>query len=325
MTPSKRAAVLHVVESVTREIDGFLSGLAEDRRAEAGISDFYDFIESDELHPSIPPASRKFLIDSWVQRLYGETPTGEEPSSPIEIPGGPCKMIRLVQAWRTSAGKVADQLPALDLEKTSKAIRAELKSLETAPAVPLTRDDRERFPQPEEFRPFLQREERAARVVKVLLEAISAGMAETSQPLATDPERQATPAGERQDPPRTRQQRQYKWLAEAMLLVKEHPDWPDAEIARRVDIDKSRLTRSREYQAAAALARGTKESKPQGEITVDSEKGLHDVDGVARDKPDRGEPISDSNLFREYCSECGEPIRVPKDQVGENPRCEDCQ
>lgn len=53
----------------------------------------------------------------------------------------------------------------------------------------------------------------------------------------------------------SRRERKFKWLAEAMLLVQDNPDWPDARIAEEVGIDKSRLSRTPEYKAAAALAR----------------------------------------------------------------------
>lgn len=177
MTPTQCAAVPHVVEPVTSDIDGFLSGLSEERRAEADLFGIYDFMESDELRPSMPPAIKKFLIDCWVQRLYGETPTREDPSFPFDNPRGPGEMIRLLQSWRSSAGRVADQLPALDLERTAKAIRAELDGIEKVPSVPLTDSDHE------EFREFLRREEQAARKVKVILETVlAAGAKATGTP-----------------------------------------------------------------------------------------------------------------------------------------------
>jgi hypothetical protein len=50
--------------------------------------------------------------------------------------------------------------------------------------------------------------------------------------------------------------KQRTWLASAMLLVRDHPELSDAEVARQVVKNKSTLARSREYRVAAALARG---------------------------------------------------------------------
>lgn len=73
------------------------------------------------------------------------------------------------------------------------------------------------------------------------------------------PRRAATPKA-------TRRERRAKWLAEAMLTVRDHPEWSDATIAERVGIDKSRLSRSPEYRAAASMARTPK--TPAGSVTV---------------------------------------------------------
>jgi hypothetical protein len=61
-------------------------------------------------------------------------------------------------------------------------------------------------------------------------------------------------------------ERRAKWLAEAMLTVKDHPDWPDATIAERVGINKSQLSRSPEYRAAASMARTP--NTPTGSVRV---------------------------------------------------------
>lgn len=64
----------------------------------------------------------------------------------------------------------------------------------------------------------------------------------------------------------TRRERRAKWLAEAMLTVRDHPEWSDATIAEQVGIDKSRLSRSPEYQAAARMARSSR--MPGGSVTI---------------------------------------------------------
>jgi len=64
----------------------------------------------------------------------------------------------------------------------------------------------------------------------------------------------------------TRQQRGYKWLAEAMLTVSNHPEWSDATIATKVGIDKSTLSRSPQYRRAASMARTPR--VPRGSVTM---------------------------------------------------------
>lgn len=84
------------------------------------------------------------------------------------------------------------------------------------------------------------------------------------------PRRAATPKA-------TRRERRAKWLAEAMLTVRDHPEWSDATIAERVGIDKSRLSRSPEYRAAASMARTSK--TPAGSVTVaNGDRELEAVD-----------------------------------------------
>jgi hypothetical protein len=128
-----------------------------------------------------------------------------------------------------------------------------------------------------------------------------------------------------------RRQLKARWLSDAMLLVRDHPDWSDAQIAQAVGRNPSQLSRSREYQMAAAMARGSRDRVLRGRITVAEATGLCDVeaeapvDGPADDKSDRGQPIAGSKLFREYCAECGDPMRVAHDQVGKKPVCEACE
>jgi len=141
----------------------------------------------------------------------------------------------------------------------------------------------------------------------------------------------AEPRSAAQSPTRSKREQRAKWLAEAMLLVRDRPDWSDAEIARQVGKHPSTLARSKEFKSAAALARGDKTDRLQGNITVDSDSGLRDVEAVAPaavqpdEKADRGQPVAGSRYVREYCAECGEPMKVKPDQVGTNPVCKDCK
>lgn len=140
-----------------------------------------------------------------------------------------------------------------------------------------------------------------------------------------------SPAGDPHDTRReARNGNRMEWLAMAMLMVRDHPDWSDAEIARRVEKNAGTLSRSKEYQTAASLARGSKTDRPAGYITVAPDSGLADVEAVAPsrapadDRPDRGEPIPGSRYSREYCAECDEPIAVMPDKVGKRPVCDRC-
>ena len=83
--------------------------------------------------------------------------------------------------------------------------------------------------------------------------------------------------------PASKSTQRAQWLAMAMLLVRDNPDWPDAKIAKEVGKDKSTLSRSREYQVAAAMARGNKEDRHRGHISVDPESGLRDVEAYSDD------------------------------------------
>ncbi len=101
----------------------------------------------------------------------------------------------------------------------------------------------------------------------------------------------------------TRRDSRFKWLASAMLIVRDHPEWSDAEIARHVGIDKSRLSRSPEYRMAATMARTT--SRPIGSVrTIDGIRHVEAIDDSfdPNRKPSRqyqDEEDADARLDRE--------------------------
>jgi hypothetical protein len=66
--------------------------------------------------------------------------------------------------------------------------------------------------------------------------------------------------------------RKRRWVADAMLLVRDHPDWSDAAIANEVDVNPSQLSRCSEYKMAAAMARGQKSDLPRGHWDEESER-----------------------------------------------------
>lgn len=113
-----------------------------------------------------------------------------------------------------------------------------------------------------------------------------------------------------------------RWLAEAMLSVKDHPDWSDRKIAKDVGKSPSTLTRSPEYQAAAAMARGDKGDLPRGYI-VPAEPGQPtDVEAQA---PKAGDRIPGSQYYRGNCPVCGEDTRVESPELANTMPCERCR
>ncbi len=81
------------------------------------------------------------------------------------------------------------------------------------------------------------------------------------------------------DDSRSRKRAKLEWEALAIFLVREHPDWSNARIAREVGRDPSRLSRSKLYQAAAKQARAP--DIPAGRLITDSESGLRDVEAYS--------------------------------------------
>lgn len=82
-----------------------------------------------------------------------------------------------------------------------------------------------------------------------------AGLARLHEPVlpteASDQEGTGFPS-KPTDRPRARP---HDWLASAMLLVNDHPDWSNARIAEEVGKSRSTLSRSKYYREAARLAR----------------------------------------------------------------------
>jgi len=88
------------------------------------------------------------------------------------------------------------------------------------------------------------------------------------------PEEAAQAASDAPAPPeeaeKQKQRGRHKWLAEALLLVRDHPEWSDTKIAEQVGKHPSTLSRCDEYQAAAALARRQRSDLPRGYRDADS-------------------------------------------------------
>lgn len=116
---------------------------------------------------------------------------------------------------------------------------------------------------------------RSERVWRVCPPLVSHASDSESRPEATATMHDIKPARQ------AKLQRTVQWLAEAMLLVRDHPDWSDREIADTVGKSPGTLSRSEEYQAAARLARSNI-PPPKGFIKRDSATGLSDIEAHYR-------------------------------------------
>jgi hypothetical protein len=97
--------------------------------------------------------------------------------------------------------------------------------------------------------------------LRLYLERVSAFVRTTARQLrvgagASGDAYSAGPNGSRRGAIRVGQRK--RWLGAAMLTVRDHPEWSDAAIASAVGVNKSQLSRSREYRVAASLARSPK-------------------------------------------------------------------
>lgn len=62
-----------------------------------------------------------------------------------------------------------------------------------------------------------------------------------------------------------------QWIAEAMMIVKSNPGLPDSKIAQMVNKSPSTLSRCKEYQAAAQMARTPKREIRRGHAAFDDD------------------------------------------------------
>lgn len=81
--------------------------------------------------------------------------------------------------------------------------------------------------------------------------------------------------------PGSQKQRKAKWVAEAMLLVRDHPDWSDAKIAGQVGRDAAQLSRCPEYRVAAGYARERR--IPKGFLSTDPDTKVRSVEAIDPD------------------------------------------
>lgn len=123
-----------------------------------------------------------------------------------------------------------------------------------APGVPIKRLPNK--PQPVLYEPESARLAIAAHDSKALLtiQAAARTVKPVDEPPPPDDAQQAVDDPKKREP--------YQWLAEALVLLKDHPDWSDRKIAREVGVSPATLSRSKPFQAAKK--QGAKSDLPRG-------------------------------------------------------------
>lgn len=99
---------------------------------------------------------------------------------------------------------------------------------------------------------------------------------------ASDPSGQGEAGGKAGSPDKEQKPptKRYEWLAKALLLRKEHPDWSTSRIANEVGVHRCTLSRSPEYRMAKEVA---KQQPTRGHMITDGRTGLRDVEAVSED------------------------------------------
>lgn len=96
-----------------------------------------------------------------------------------------------------------------------------------------------------------------ARTIEGILASLPASNAATLDAAEAENEICHTRVGSGDGKSLGRKVKKLRWLAEAMALVQEYPDWSDARIAKEVGRSPSTLSKNATYQKAAATARVT--------------------------------------------------------------------
>ena len=76
-----------------------------------------------------------------------------------------------------------------------------------------------------------------------------------------------------------RRDKKERGIAHALILVGQHPDWTNKDIAAKVGLDPSTLSRSPEFQRARQTNRA---ELPKGHVRVDPDTGQRDVEAYDR-------------------------------------------
>ena len=88
-------------------------------------------------------------------------------------------------------------------------------------------------------------------------------------------------------PPPSRRERRMLWVAKALLLIRDHPDWTNKAVAEAVGISPSQLTKARcpEFHAAKALAIKAREEQLRGHVEIDKDTGRRTVEAHSTEDP----------------------------------------
>lgn len=86
----------------------------------------------------------------------------------------------------------------------------------------------------------------------------------------------------------SRELRKWRWVAEALLLRKEHPEWPDAEIARQVGVHAGTLSRNKTYRAARAMVHSGKGNPRRGYVIRNDDTKHSDIVPTTDDQDSTG-------------------------------------
>jgi hypothetical protein len=97
------------------------------------------------------------------------------------------------------------------------------------------------------------------------VEKLGDGLADNLTEDATD--QSGSPAGARVKKPAREE-----WLVKAMLLVKKHPNWSDAAVAREVGVHPGTLSRAEEYKKMAQMQRNER-SVRRGHVECGRDQG----------------------------------------------------
>ena len=140
-----------------------------------------------------------------------------------------------------------------------------------------------------------------------------------------DSDKPAEQKPEGADESQINEDRRAEWIGKALMLRKRNPNMTKAEISRRVGVHPGQLSPKR-CPELASLEQMFQRESTRGYVTSDEDSRRIGVEAIVppSGKTDRGDLITGSRLFREYCSKCDERIRVTQEQVGTNPCCTDC-
>jgi hypothetical protein len=95
----------------------------------------------------------------------------------------------------------------------------------------------------------------------------------------------AAPANVSPATPLGRKERRRRWVAEAMILIQEHPDLPDKKVAEIVGVHPSALSRCGTYQQAKRIAQ-QRQPPPAGHVDIDPDTRTRHLEAYTGEQDD---------------------------------------